>query len=202
MVKSISDPESGLLGADLTHGDLTQFKARLDKHIEEFNDALEEEDDDDPICIMLPWIEKGKIIVMPASEETGNNVINMINTSVRLTGHKIIAGWNTDLPMAATVSVRFESVTKRDPKMVIEDPKKGIARLNKWKLSGREIAFQGVTSDPANPDIVFAQVSMSKRICELIQQQRGLVWIHGGQATVQWKGKDLVEGLTVHYHLQ
>ena len=105
VVKSIPNPEGGLLGADFTQGDLIQFKARLDRHIEEFNDALDVESDEDPICIMIPWTDKVKIIFMPASEETGNHVINMINTSVRLTSHKIIAGWNMDLPMAATVSI-------------------------------------------------------------------------------------------------
>ena len=185
--------------SDFTQNDLIQFKTRLDKHIEEFNDAID--DEDDPINMMIPWVEKGKIIVQPEDSIAGGHLIEIINR-IRITGHQISVGWNVDLPLVATISVRYESVTGRDPKMLIEDPKKGLARLNRWKLEGREIAFRSVTQDPKNPHISFAMVMVSKRICGLIQQQGGRLWIQGGQATAQWKDKDLVEGLDVQFHHQ
>ena len=151
---------------------------------------------------MIPWVEKGKIIVFPEDAAAGGHLIEIINRKIRLAGRKIQAGWNVDLPLVATISIRYESVTSRDPKMLIEDPKKGLARLNRWKLEGREIAFRSVTQDPKNPHIAFAQVVVSKRICGLIQQQGGRLWIQGGQATAQWKDKDLVEGLDVQFHYQ
>ena len=85
---------------------------------------------------------------------------------------------------------------------MIEDPKKGLARLNKWKLEGREIAYRSVSPDPKNPHVFFASVRISKRICGLMQGQRGKVWIHGGQASVQWRNKALTEDLEVQFSYQ
>ena len=70
-----------------------------------------------------------------------------------------------------TVSVRHESVTDKDPRVMIKDPKKGLARLNKWKLEGREIAYRSVSLDPKNPQVFFASVAIFKRICGLMQGQ-------------------------------
>ena len=201
MITSVPDPSKGKMAAtDLTENDLIQFKLRLDKHIEAFNDQIDEEED--PIVIMNPWVGKGKIIVQPQDAATGGHIINMVNNQIRLSGHRIVAGWNVDLPLMATISIRSESISDRSPAVVIEDPKKGIARLNRWKLEGREIQYQSSSPDPKNPHIVFANVIVSKRICGLIQGQAGRLWIHGGQATAQWKGKDLVEGLEVDFHYQ
>ena len=200
IVTSIPDDKGKSNVSDLTENDLIQFKIRLDKHVEEFNDAIDEEDD--PINLMIPWVEKGKIIVFPEDATAGGHLIEIINRKIRLAGRKIQAGWNVDLPPVATISIRYESVTGREPRTLMEDPKKGLARLNRWKLEGREIAFRSATQDPKNPHISFAQVVVSKRICQLIQQQQGRLWIHGGQATAEWRDKPLVEGLEVQFHYQ
>ena len=204
VIASVPDHSKGKAAAqDFTENDLIQFKVRLDKHIEAFNDQIDDEDEDtDPIVIMNPWVDKGKIIVQPQTIAIGNHIIEMVNNHVRLTGHKIEAGWNRDLPLMASISIRYESIADRAASVVIEDPKKGIARLNKWKLEGREIQFQSVSVDPAHPHVSYAVVNVSKRVCGLIQGQGGRLWIHGGQATAQWKGKDLVEGLEVDFYYQ
>ena len=202
MVESVDGAGGKKGAADFTETDLIQFKARLDKHIEEWNDELDEDNDVDLINIMAPTIHKGKIIIHPQGVVVGDHIIKMINQKVRMSNHRIRAGWNVDMPQVTTVTVRYESVTNRDPRTVIEDPKKGLARLNKWKLEGREISFRSASGDPRNPHVFFASVTVSKRICELIQGQRGKVWIHGGQASVQWRNKDLTEELDVQYSYQ
>ena len=93
----------------------------------------------------------------------GNHIIKMVNAKVRMASHHIKAGRNIDLPLMATVSVRYELVTEKDPRVIIEDPKKGLARLNKWKLEGREIAYRSVSPDPKNPQVFFTSVTISKR---------------------------------------
>ena len=70
--------------------------------------------------------------------------------------------------------------------MLIEDPKKGIARLNRWKLEGKEISFFSSNVDPANAGVTFARVIVSKRVCQLIQKQGGALLISGGSATAYW----------------
>ena len=202
MVESVDGPAGKKRATDLNENDLIQFKIRLDKHIEEWNDSLDVDNDEDLICIMAPVIEKGKIIIHPQGMTVGNHIIEMVNAKVRMASHHIKAGRNIDLPLMATVSVRYELVTEKDPRVIIEDPKKGLARLNKWKLEGREIAYRSVSPDPKNPHVFFASVRISKWICGLIQGQRGKVWIHGGQASVQWRNKDLTEDLEVQFSYQ
>ena len=183
VVESVDGPAGKKRATNLNENDLIQFKIRLDKHIEEWNDSLDVDNDEDLICIMPPVIEKGKIIIHPQGMTVGNHIIKMVNAKVRMASHHIKAGRNIDLPLMATVSVRYESVTDKDPRVMIEDPKKGLARLNKWKLEGREIAYRRVSPDPKNPHVFFASVRISKWICSLIQGQQGKVWIHGGQAS-------------------
>ena len=203
IVESIAGPGGKLLGADLQHQDLTQFRMRLEKHIEDYNGQLEDDSDEEAINIMAPWIERGKIILVPSSVEVGRQLIEIVNDRLKLTGHRIRANWNVALPLTATISIRYESFSGTDPRTLIEDAKKGIAKLNRWtKLTEREIMFQSASSDPQKQHVKFATVIVSKRICGLIQKQRGRLWISGGQATAQWRGKDLTEDLDVQFTYQ
>ena len=70
--------------------------------------------------------------------------------------------------------------------MLIEDPKKGIARLNRWKLEGKEISFSSANQDPNHPTVTFSRVLVSKKVCGLIQSQGGSLLISGGSATAHW----------------
>ena len=86
--------------------------------------------------------------------------------------------------------------------MLIEDPRSGIARMNRWKLEEKGLTFIDVSPDPNHPGVQFARVQITESVCDLIKKQRGLVWINGGQATVQYNKKDLVPELPVNFVLQ
>ena len=101
------------------------------------------------------------------------------------------------------ISLRYSSVAaKRDHKLLIEDPKKGLARMNGWKLEGREVVFCHDKPDPNNSTVHFVTIQVSERICGLIQQQQGKLWISGGTATAQWNNKDLNPSTKVIFSLQ
>ena len=105
------------------------------------------------------------------------------------------------------ISVRYESLTNRDPLTIIEDARKGLAAMNDWELDPgkREIKYLNSSHDPSDQTVHFARVSVSKRICELIQAQKGQLWISGGTATAQWpssNGKLLDSSVKVAYNYQ
>ena len=70
--------------------------------------------------------------------------------------------------------------------MLIEDPRKGIARLNRWQLEGKEITFSSSNADPNHAGVIFARVIVSRKVVELIQKQKGHLLISGGNATAFW----------------
>ena len=152
---------------------------------------------------MAPTHDRGRIYVVPADTAGGDRLVQLINKSMKLPGHhKIQANWNHELPHMAQITLRYKSLSTRDPRVLIEDPKKGIALLNNWELKGREIIFVNFDQDPKTKGIVFVRVLVSKRIAELIKAQRGQVWISGGIATAQWNRQDLVPGLEVIFNPQ
>ena len=111
------------------------------------------------------------------------------------------------MPEVAIISVRYESLTNRDPLTIIEDARKGLAAMNDWELDPgkREIKYLNSSHDPSDQTVHFARVSVSKRICELIQAQKGQLWISGGTATAQWpssNGKLLDSSVKVAYNYQ
>ena len=133
------------------------------------------------------------------------NIINC--ASLTLPGHTIAAGWNVSLPEMAIISVRYESMTKKDPLTVIEDPRKGLAAMNDWDLDPKlkELGYLNSSTDPSAPEVTFARASASKKVCELIQRQKGQLWISGGTATAYWpatNGKLLDESLQVKFDYQ
>ena len=134
----------------------------------------------------------------------GDNVIALINQKIQLNGHpKIKASWSHNLPRVANISLRYKSVAaKRDHRQLVEDPKKGLARMNGWKLEGKEITFCHAKEDPKDKTIHFVTVQVSERVCELIQKQMGKLWISGGTATAQWNNKDLTPDVDVTFTLQ
>ena len=169
----------------ITDSDLLQFRARLEIHQDEENDKLSLEDD--PVSFWTPFIERNSIVIPPTDAASGKCLINLVNQKILvIQGHTVMAGWNVNLPEVCTISVRWESISSRDPFILIEDPKKGIARMNRWKLEGKEISFLNWSPDPKNDKVVFARVLVSKNVCNLIQQQRGQLLMSGGNATAQW----------------
>ena len=120
-------------------------------------------------------------------------------------GKSLRAAMNTDLPEMALITLRYETISDRHPQVLVECPKKGLARMNCWQmdLSGpKEISFFSSTDDEKQKTVKFTKISASRRICQLIQQQQGRVWISGGQATARWKGKDLTPENDVQYNIQ
>ena len=195
-------PAEGHPGGLNSGSDLTAFQARIEAAIDDFNEKLE--DDATPIRNLPPDWDRQKFYIIPADDEAGDNIIALINKSVRLPGHpKIRASWNHQLFRTATVSLRYKSVAaKRDHRLLIEDPKKGIARLNGWKLEGREIVFCHGKPDPKDSAVHFVTIQVSERICGLIQEQQGKLWISGGTATAEWNNKDLTKDTKVNFSLQ
>ena len=101
------------------------------------------------------------------------------------------------------ISVYYELASKRDPKVLIEDERNGIARQNGWsQVEKHEIAFWNSNPHKTNKDGIYTRVVVSKRVVELIQAQKGQIWIAGGTANVQWNGKDLTHDNVVHYNFQ
>ena len=153
---------------------------------------------------MKPWIERAKIVVMPSDMTTGQFVIDLVNNKeLVLKDHQLRAGWNIDLPEVAMVSIYYELVTKRDPKVLIEDERNGIARQNGWGgVEKHEIAYFNSNPHATNKDGVYTRAVVSKKVVELIQAQKGQIWIAGGTASVQWNGKDLTKDTEVQYNYQ
>ena len=126
-------------------------------------------------------------MVVPTDQATGDWVIGLVNNKeIVIQNHTLKAGWNLSLPEVAMVSVRYKSVSKRDPVKLIEDPRNGIARMNRWKIEGKELAYFNHSPDPKNTEATFVRVLISRNVCQLIQNQRGSILISGGTATVQW----------------
>ena len=194
--------ESLTSAATLSSDDLESFRSRLETHIFELNQQLPKSS---PAArIMKPWIERAKIVVMPTDMTTGQFIIDLVNNKeLALKGHQLKAGWNVDLPEVAMISVYYELASKRDPKVLIEDERNGIARQNGWsQVEKHEIAFWNSNPHKTNKDGIYTRVVVSKRVVGLIQAQKGQIWIAGGTANVQWNGKDLTHDNVVHYNFQ
>ena len=194
--------ESVTSTAILSSDDLDVFRSRLETHIFELNQQLPKES---PAArIMKPWIERAKIVVMPSDMTTGKFVIDLVNNKeLVLKGHQLKAGWNVDLPEVAMISIYHELVSKRDPQVLIEDERNGIARQNGWsQVEKHEITYFHSNPHHTNKAGVFIRAVVSKRVVELIKAQKGQIWIAGGTATVQWNGKSLDQNNEVHYNYQ
>ena len=172
-------------GRAFTQADMDQFRSRLEAHIDEENDRIAIEDP--PISNWNPFLERNSIIVPPCDNASGEFIIGLVNGGkLVVNGHNLKAGWNLDLPEIAIISIRYELASKRDPAMLIEDPRKGIARLNRWQLEGKEITFSSSNADPNHAGVIFARVIVSRKVVELIQKQKGHLLISGGNATAFW----------------
>ena len=183
VVKSIAS--QGKKPGPLVEADLEHFRLRMEVHLDEENDKISL--DEPPISCWTPFLERNSIVVVPTDVTSGRCLIGLVNhKKLVIQGHTLHAGWNVDLPEVATISVRWEAISKRDPFTIIEDPKKGIARMNRWRLTGKEISFLNASQDPQNAKATFARVLVSKHVCGLIQQQQGHLLICGGSATAQW----------------
>ena len=101
------------------------------------------------------------------------------------------------------VSIYYEMVSKRDPKVLIEDERVGIARQNGWaQIEKHEIKYFNSNPNKANKNGIFVRAVVSKRVVCLIKAQKGQIWICGGIATVQWNGKPLDETNEVQFNYQ
>ena len=147
-----------------------------------------------------PELEKGKIIIVPGDDFSGRALVQIINSQMKMPSHSLRAGMNLDLPMVAEISVKFQ--TERDVRTLCVDPKKGLARKNGWPVETSEIHYLHHNDDGNNPRTKFAKLAVSEKVVHLIQRQGGLVFIGGGQGTVQWRNKELVVGLEVEYRPQ
>ena len=189
----------------LTTNDLPGFRARAEFLVDQKNDSLPR--GQNPIRYMVPWVERGKIIVVPADRASGNFFVDSVNDhDLKIKGHSLRAGWNLDLPEAALISLRWESMSdQRSPQVLVECPKKGIARMNGWDIDPngpKEISFYNSSRDKENANVWFTKVIASRRICQLIQGQQGRLWISGGQATARWRNKPLTPENEVQYDFQ
>ena len=152
---------------------------------------------------MVPWLERGKIVVMPADHNSGQYVIDLVNgDELTLKGHKLHAGWNLDLPEVALVSIKYNLASDRSPLVLIEDEFNGIARQNGWRGDKTEISYINSNADKAKPGVTFARVLVSRRVVGLIQQQGGKIWVSGGTATVYWNGSNLDLDNQVQFNYQ
>ena len=189
----------------LTTNDLPGFRARAEFLVDQKNDSLPR--GQNPIRYMVPWVERGKIIVVPADRASGNFFVDSVNDhDLKIKGHSLRAGWNLDLPEAALISLRWESMSdQRSPQVLVECPKKGIARMNGWDIDPngpKEISFYNSSRDKENANVWFTKVIASRRICQLIQGQQGRLWISGGQAPARWRNKPLTPENEVQYDFQ
>ena len=177
IVTSVSAGTASGRQTSLSEEDCVAYRTRLEQHIASFNEAIHLDDDvTEPIRIIDPWWEKGKIIIIPSTELSGRHVINITNVHLRLPGHeKIRASWNHQLPKTCVVSFRYElGNAKRDPRMLIEDPRSGVARMNRWKLEEKGLTFVDVSPDPNHRWVQFARVAVTDVVCDLIKKQRGV----------------------------
>ena len=196
-------PMEGKPGVLNSGTDLTTFQARIEAAVDHHNENLSEEEGVMPIRILDPDWDRGRFHIVPADASAGDQVIDLINNKIKLPGHKLRAAWNHDLPKTAVISLRYKSVAeRRDHRQLIEDPKKGLARMNGWKVEGKEITFIHAKADPNNANIQFVTVQVSERICKEIQKQQGKLWISGGTATAQWSNKDLTPEVKVNFSFQ
>jgi len=136
-------------------------------------------------------------VVVPRDEFSGSRIINIVNNLLKLPGHKLTAAWNSVLPKTAEIVLRYRSAAGRSAEVIVNDPKKGIAGMNDWQLTGKEIDLVSHWPDGKDSSVTFARVRVSARICGLIQAQRGTVWIAGGTASATWRDKALVPELDV-----
>ena len=190
-----------LSAATLSAENLGLFRGRLEVHVFEYNKKIPK---NLPAArIMKPWLERGKIIVMPADFNTGQFVVDLVNNKeIQIPGLKLRAGWNLDLPEVALVSVYYELMTPQNPHDIIEDERTGIARQNGWDVAPTEISLFNTNPHNTKKHSTYARVVVSKRVVDLIKDQSGQIWISGGTATVQWNGKSLDHANEVQFNFQ
>ena len=190
----------------MSEEDLKAFRLRLETHVFEYNQTLSRKEYGKkflPARTMIPWIERGKIIVMPADHNSGQLVVDLVNNKeLKIPGHELMAGWNLDLPEVAMVSIYFELISERDPLAIIEDEWNGIARMNGWEVDKHEISLFNSNPHKKKKKATFCRVIVSRRVVDLIKGQKGQIWISGGTATVEWNGKPLDANNEVHFNYQ
>ena len=188
----------------LSEDDLKSFRLRLETHVFEYNRTLKDYPKNClPARTLTPWIERGKIIVIPADDNTGQLVVDLVNNKeLKIPGHELMAGWNLDLPEVAMVSIYFELISERDPLDIIEDEWNGIARMNGWDVERHEISLFNHNPHNKKKKATFCRVIVSRRVVDLIKGQKGQIWISGGTATVEWNGKPLDGTNEVHFNYQ
>ena len=196
--------KSGTPPTPLADADLVTFRARMEYLVDMKNDTLPIKAT--PIRTMIPWVERGKIILVPADKASGQFYVDSVNEGeLKVKGHSLRAGWNLDLPESALITLRWETMSDREPKALVECPKKGLARMNGWDVDPngpKEISFFNASRDQNNANVWFTKVIASRRICQLIQAQQGHIWISGGQATARWRSKPLTPENDVQYDYQ
>ena len=185
----------------LSVDDLRTFRARLETHIHEYNKFVGTKHP--PARVMPPWLERGKIIVTPADENTGQLVVDLVNKhEIKIPGHKLVSGWNLNLPEVAVISIRYDLVSKRPAIVLIEDEHNGIARQNGWAVGPNEISYLNENPCDTHPTVTFVRAIVSRKVVDLIKATRGQIWISGGQATVMWNNKPLDASNNVKYNYQ
>ena len=201
IVESIGS-DTGSVPQQIGLEDLELFRSRLETHIHEFNKLLDKKLNM-PARHTIPWIERGKIVVVPADYTTGQLIIDLVNKKeLVLKSHILRAGWNRNLPEVAVISIGYDLTSKRQPITLIKDDHNGIARMNGWDVERHEISYLNVNPCKKNKNVSFVRATVSKKVIGLIQQQRGQIWVSGGQATIFWNNKLLDASNDVQFNFQ
>ena len=167
---------AGKAAGSFSQKDISCFRTRLDEHVDKFNDGQPAglAPDDvraKKIRYYEPEVVLHDIVVVPRDEFSGSRIINIVNNLLKLPGHKLTAAWNSVLPKTAEIVLRYRSAAGRSAEVIVNDPKKGIAGMNDWQLTGKEIDLVSHWPDGKDSSVTFALVRVSARICGLIQAQ-------------------------------
>ena len=186
----------------LSKEDLETFRVRLEAHIFQLNRQMEKRLM--PARNLPPWIERGKIVVVPADFTTGQFVIDLVNNrELVLAGRRLRSGWNLDLPEVAQISIKYELMGDHSPQTIVEDEFNGIIRQNCWSdVEAHEVSYLNANPHKTKAKVKFVRAIVSRKVVQHIKAQMGRIWICGGTATVQWNDKDLVDGLDVQFNYQ
>ena len=186
----------------LSKEDLETFRVRLEAHIFQLNRQMEKRLM--PARNLPPWIERGKIVVVPADFTTGQFVIDLVNNrELVLAGRCLRSGWNLDLPEVAQISIKYELMGDHSPQTIVEDEFNGIIRQNCWSdVEAHEVSYLNANPHKTKAKVKFVRAIVSRKVVQHIKAQMGRIWICGGTATVQWNDKDLVDGLDVQFNYQ
>ena len=104
--------------------------------------------------------------------------------------------------MVALVSIRYELRSQPSVQALIEDPRNGIAFQNGWWIEPHEISYLNHNPCKKYKNSTIVRVIVSRRVCNLIKEQRGLIWVSGGTATVYWNGKPVDSTNNVKFNYQ